>query len=99
MGESGGFFVRLITNSFALKINSYFTRESFDWHEIYILDERAIPFIELNVLDFYVSVLEVIASWFLLSKKPSPFIRLYANFFYMRTTKWQYIKLVAIAKS
>ncbi len=33
------------------------------------------------------SVLEVIASWFLLSKNPSPFISLYANFFYMLTPK------------
>ncbi|GAA8301564.1 hypothetical protein HpNP133_03750 [Helicobacter pylori] len=49
----GGFFVRLITNFFALKTNSYFTRESFDWHGIYLLYDRAIPSIELNVLDFY----------------------------------------------
>ncbi len=43
------------------------------------------------------SVLEMIISWFLLSKIPSPFISLYTNFLYMLTTK--YIKLIAIAKS
>ncbi|GAA7683741.1 hypothetical protein MMM7_00730 [Helicobacter pylori] len=50
----GDFFIRLITNFFVLKINLYFTRESFDWHEIYLLDEWAIPSIEMSVLDFYV---------------------------------------------
>ncbi len=45
---------------------------------------------------FMLSVLEMIASWFLLSKIPSPFISLYTDFFYMLTTK--YIKLIAIAK-
>lgn len=53
-----GLFIRPITNFFALKISSYFTRENFDWHEIYLYEiyllyERAIPSIELNVLDFY----------------------------------------------
>ncbi len=42
------------------------------------------------------SVLEMIISWFLLSKIPNPFISLYTNFLYMLTTK--YIELVAIAK-
>ncbi len=42
------------------------------------------------------SVLEMIISWFSLSKILSPFIGLYTNFFDMLTTK--YIKLIAIAK-
>ncbi|WQW40994.1 hypothetical protein KVK57_00235 [Helicobacter pylori] len=36
-----------------LNQNLYFTTSSYDWHEIYLLDERAIPSIKLNVLDFY----------------------------------------------
>lgn len=46
---------------------------------------------------FMLSVLEMIASWFLLSKIPSPFISLYTDFLYMLTTK--YIELITIAKS